>query len=94
MRSVYDIVKFKQIKKIELNVTTQDFDTDLGRSPGNFELADKQVPDPYSNVLFHLKIVMFPQVPCLLETLVISCLFCGISLSTEVKRIELFFLIS
>lgn len=31
---------------------TQDFDAHLGSSPGNFELANKQVPDTYSNVYF------------------------------------------
>lgn len=69
---------------------------DLGSSPGNSEFTNKQVPDPYSNVLFHLKIVMFLKVIilCFLESLVISRPFFGISLSKEVKRIELFFIIS
>lgn len=36
---------------------TQDSGIDLGNCLGNFELVNKEVPNPDSDVLFHLKIL-------------------------------------
>lgn len=71
---------------------TQNFDRDLGRCPGNFELANKQTADPDSCILFYLKTVhVFPSFNFMsLRKFGHICPSYGISLSKKLKRVELF----
>lgn len=72
---------------------TQDSGIDLGNCLGNFELVNNEVPDPDSDVLFHLKILhVSPSFNSmsLRKSLMTSYPFWDVSWSTKAYRLKYF----